>query len=151
MRRESKVVELWPQKGMNGGLHLLVEWYGCAGAASLLEDAAAMRRLGLVAAECAGLPVLAELFHRREPSGVIGVILLPDSHVTIHTWPRDGTVTLDVFVGLHARNNRAKARAVYGRLKDGFKPDKETRLQVNRGGAMGAALARAPLSPQPQS
>ena len=148
MKRESKVVELWPKQGTNAGLHLLVEWYGCAGSATLLEDAAAMRRLCLLAAECAGLPVLGELFHRRDPTGVIGVILLPDSHVTIHTWPREGTVTLDVYVGLRARNNRAKARAVYGRLKDGFKPDKENLLQVNRGGAMGAGT-RTPQPPEP--
>jgi hypothetical protein len=56
-------------------------------------------------------------------------------------------VTLDVFVGLHARNNRAKARAVYVRLKDGFKPDKENLLQVNRGGASGGATPGAPRSP----
>ena len=72
------------------------------------------------------------------------MILLPDSHVTIHTWPGEATVTLDVFVGPRARNNRAKARAVYGRLKDGFKPDKENLLQVNRGGAMVGSNARAP-------
>ena len=51
---------------------------------------------------------------------VIGVILLPDSHLTIHTSPREHSVTLDVFVGTQERNNRAKARAVYGLLKDGF-------------------------------
>ena len=145
MRRESKVVELWPKQGPNGGLHLLVEWFGCA-ASTLLEDSAPLRRLCLVAAETAGLPILAELFHHREPSGVIGVLVLPDSHVTIHTWPREGTVTLDVFIGLHARNNRTKARAVYGRLKDAFKPDKEHLLQVRSGGAGSGAVPRSPDS-----
>jgi len=148
MRRESKVVELWPKQGANSGLHLLVEWFGCA-ASTLMEDCGPLRRLCLVAAETAGLPILAELFHPREPSGVIGVLVLPDSHVTIHTWPGERTVTLDVFVGLHARNNRAKARAVYVRLKDGFRPDKENLLQVNRGGASGGAEPHAPRSPDP--
>jgi S-adenosylmethionine/arginine decarboxylase-like enzyme len=146
MRRESKVVELWPKQGSNAGLHLLVEWFGCASSA-LLEDSAPLRRLCLVAVETAGLPILAELFQPRQPSGVIGVLLLPDSHVTIHTWPGEGTVTLDVFVGLPARNNRAKARAVYVRLKDAFKPDKENLLQVRRGGAGGGAAPRVPPPP----
>lgn len=145
MRRESTVVELWPKQGSHGGLHLLVEWYGCAGSA-FLEDFAPLRRLCLVAAESAGLPILAELFHRRDPSGVIGVVVLPDSHLTIHTWPREGTVTLDVYVGLYSRNNRTKARAVYGQLKDGFRPDKENLLQVNRGGATGERAAGATRS-----
>ena len=147
MRHESKVVELWPTQGSNGGLHLLVEWYGCAGSATLLEDSTLLRRLCLVAAETAGVPILAEIFHRRDPSGVVGVVLLQDSHLTIHTWPREGTVTLDVFIGMRARNNRAKARAVYGRLKDGFKPDKENLLQVNRGGATGVSSTHVPHVP----
>jgi S-adenosylmethionine decarboxylase len=146
MRRESKVIELWPKQGSNCGLHLLVEWFGCA-ASTLLEDSAPLRHLCLVAVETAGLPILAELFHPREPSGVIGVLVLPDSHVTIHTSPSEGTVTLDVFVGLHARNNRAQARAVYVRLKDAFKPDKENLLQVRRGGASGGAAPHVPRGP----
>ena len=146
MRRESKVVELWPKQGSMGGLHLLVEWFGCA-ASSLLEDSAPLRHLCLDAVETAGLPILAELFHPRQPSGVIAVLVLPDSHVTIHTWPGEGMVTLDVFVGLRARNNRATARAVYVRLKDAFRPDKENLLQVRRGGATGAAAPRLPRSP----
>lgn len=141
MRRESKVIELWPKQGTNSGLHLLVEWYGCAGPARLLEDSAPLRRLCLVAAETVGLPIVAELFHRRDPAGVVGVILLPDSHLTIHTSPREHAVTLDVFVGMQARNNRVKARAVYGLLKDGFQPDKENLLQINRGAA---GATRAP-------
>jgi S-adenosylmethionine/arginine decarboxylase-like enzyme len=104
-----------------------------------------LQRLCLVAVEAAGLPILAEVFHPREPSGLIGVLLLPDSHVTIHTSP-EGTVTLDVFVGLRARNHRAKARAVYARLKEAFKPDKENLLQLRRGGATGGAVPRLPDS-----
>jgi spermidine synthase len=149
MRRESKVVELRPKQGATGGLHLLVEWFECAGSATLLEDSAPLRRLCLVAAESAGLPILAELFHSRDPSGVIGVLLLQDSHLTIHTSPREGTVTLDVFVGLHARNSRTKARAVYCRLKDGFKPSKENLLQVKRDGATSGSLTRAPHLGEP--
>ena len=88
-------------------------------AAALLEDAAPLQAVCLVAAEtAAGLPILAELFHGRDSSGVIGAILLADSHLTIpHVaegayrdprrvrWPQE-------------RNSRTKARAVYGLLKE---------------------------------
>ena len=145
MRRESKVIELWPTHGTNSGLHLLVEWFGCAGSAKLLEDAAPLRQVCLVAAETAGLPILAELFHGSDTSGVVGAVLLADSHLTIHTSPKEHAVTLDVFVGTQERNSRAKARAVYGLLKDAFKPGKENLLQVNRGGAASQDdAARAP-------
>jgi S-adenosylmethionine/arginine decarboxylase-like enzyme len=54
--------------------------------------------------------------------------------LVIHTWPDDRSVTLDVFVSMHTRDSRMKARAVYSFLRDGLKPDKENLLQVNRGG-----------------
>jgi len=148
MKRESKVIELWPTQGTNSGLHLLVEWFGCAGSAALMEDAAPLRRICLVAAETAGLPILAELFHGRDSSGVIGAILLSDSHLTIHTSPKEHSVTLDVFVGTQERNSRTKARAVYGLLKDAFKPGKENLLQVNRGGAAGQEAVRGLAEPE---
>ena len=62
------------------------------------------------------------------------MMLLGESHLAIHAWPDERTVSLDVFVGRHAPNNRAKARAVYSFLKERLMPRKENLLQVNRGG-----------------
>ena len=134
MSRESEVIELWPKQGSSSGLHLLGEWYGCSARGALLEDATHLQRLCRFAAEGAGLRVVADHFHQCAPTGVTGTILLAESHLVIHTWPNDRSVTLDVFVSMHTRNNRTKARAVYSFLRDGLKPDKENFLQVNRGG-----------------
>ena len=133
MNREGEVIELW-QQGTSSGLHLLGEWYGCSARQALLEDATHLQRLCRFAAEGAGLKVVADHFHQCTPTGVTGTILLNESHLVIHTWPADRSVTLDIFVSMHTRNNRIKARAVYSLLKDGLKPEKENYLQVNRGG-----------------
>ena len=119
---------------------MLGEWYGCTARRALLEDAAHLRRLCRFAADGAGLRALADHFHQCTPKGVAGIILLNESHLVVHTWPADRSVTLDIFVSLHASDNRVKARAVYSYLRDGLKPEKENLLQVNRGGHGGAAL-----------
>src|SRR5207253_3032815 len=103
MNRESKVIELWPKPETGSGLHLLGEWYGCGARRALLEDASHLGRLCRFAAEGAGLRVVAEHFHQCTPAGVTGTILLDESHLVIHTWPADKSVTLDVFVSRHTR------------------------------------------------
>ena len=57
MTREGKVIGLWPQYGASSGLHLLVEWYGCSASRALIEDVSQLRRLCLLAAEGAELPI----------------------------------------------------------------------------------------------
>jgi S-adenosylmethionine/arginine decarboxylase-like enzyme len=139
MEQESEVIELWPTAQSHSGIHLLIEWFGCEGAPSLLREVTALRRLCLAVAKEAELPVLAELFRQCAGAGVTGTMLLAESHLTIHTWPAARSVALDVFVGASARFNRAKAHGVHARLRDALLPDKENFLSVNRGDRARAA------------
>jgi S-adenosylmethionine decarboxylase len=36
-------------------------------------------------------------FHRFAPQGVSGVVIIAESHVTVHTWPEHGYAAIDVF------------------------------------------------------
>lgn len=36
-------------------------------------------------------------FHRFSPQGVSGVVIIAESHLTIHTWPEHGYAAVDVF------------------------------------------------------
>jgi S-adenosylmethionine decarboxylase len=38
-----------------------------------------------------------EIFHQFQPEGVTGVILLAESHISIHTWPERNLILIDVF------------------------------------------------------
>lgn len=134
MIREAKVIGRWPPYGASSGLHLLVEWYRCGAPRVFIEDAAQLRGLCLSAAEGAELPIVDLLFCQCAPEGVVGMLLLGESHLAMHTWPDERSISLDVFVGRHVRNNRAKAHAVYSFLKERLMPGKEDFLQVNRGG-----------------
>lgn len=48
-------------------------------------------------AKAAGATVVGSRFRRFAPHGVTGVVLLAESHVTVHTWPELGFAAFDVF------------------------------------------------------
>ena len=75
--------------------HLLVELHECA--AERLNDVAALRALMHHAAQAAAATVVGEAFHRYAPQGVTGVLLLEESHFSVHTWPEAGYAALDFY------------------------------------------------------
>ncbi len=66
------------------GMHLLVDLWG----AGNLTDPAAIDAALREAALAAGATILHSHFHHFEPNGgVSGVVVLAESHISIHTWP----------------------------------------------------------------
>jgi S-adenosylmethionine decarboxylase proenzyme len=49
------------------------------------------------AAVHAGAKVVASAFHTFNPHGVSGVIVIAESHLSIHTWPEYGYAAVDIF------------------------------------------------------
>jgi S-adenosylmethionine decarboxylase len=65
----------------------------------LLSDCAKIEQLLREAAAAAGAKVLHSHFHSFGPAlGVTGVVLLAESHISIHTWPEHGFAAADVFM-----------------------------------------------------
>ncbi|MBS7248023.1 MAG: adenosylmethionine decarboxylase [Candidatus Jordarchaeales archaeon] len=63
----------------------------------VLDDLEFIKEVFMEATEIAGLNVLDVKFHKFEPVGVSGIILISESHVSIHTWPEDGYAAIDIF------------------------------------------------------
>ena len=79
------------------GRHVLADFRGVAPV--LLADARALEQRMTAAARAAGAQVLSAHFHRfGEGGGVTGVILLSESHISIHSWPEHRFAALDVFM-----------------------------------------------------
>jgi S-adenosylmethionine decarboxylase len=79
------------------GTHLLADLYGVD--ADLLQDGVALESLLRRAAEVAGARVLNSHFHSfGTGDGVTGVVLLAESHISIHTWPESGLAAADIFM-----------------------------------------------------
>lgn len=77
------------------GQHLLIDIENVDGQFLDSEERLAAAMLDLVN-EC-GLTLLSYHCHRLQPSGVTCVGVLLESHVSFHTWPERGVITLDLF------------------------------------------------------
>lgn len=51
----------------------------------------------LAACEAAGATVLDYVWHQFDPHGVTCLVLLSESHLSIHTWPEKGSAAVDIF------------------------------------------------------
>jgi S-adenosylmethionine decarboxylase proenzyme len=77
------------------GRHLLIELQDCN--KEVLNDPGYIRDAMVGAAIDCGAVVLGESFHHFSPQGVSGVVVIAESHLSIHTWPECGFAAVDVF------------------------------------------------------
>ncbi len=79
------------------GQHGIWDIYGVA--AQQLTDVDAILVVMQDAAKAVGAKILhANTHHFGEGMGVTGVLLLAESHLSIHTWPEHGYAAVDIFM-----------------------------------------------------
>jgi len=76
-------------------LHLLAEYHDCD--LALLDDAEALRALMLQAVDAVGATLVQEVTHRFSPQGVTVVVVVEESHFSLHTWPEACYAAADVY------------------------------------------------------
>ena len=77
------------------GIHLLIELWDAVN----LTDVGRTEAVLVRAARAAGATVLHSHLHPFGPEmGVSGVVVLAESHISIHTWPECGYAAVDVFM-----------------------------------------------------
>lgn len=77
------------------GRQLIAELYDCDRAK--LTDRELIEAAMNAAAREAGATIVDSVFHLFNPHGVSGVVIIAESHLTIHTWPEYGYAAIDVF------------------------------------------------------
>lgn len=77
------------------GIHLLAEFCSCN--REKIDDLSYLERIMTQAARVAGANVLTTAFQDFNPQGVSGVVVIAESHLTIHTWPEHGYCAVDIF------------------------------------------------------
>ncbi len=77
------------------GRHLLVEYSGCE--PDILNDVGRIQDLMNRAARAAQTNIVASMFQPFEPTGVSGVVVVEESHLSIHTWPEHHYAAVDFF------------------------------------------------------
>ena len=112
------------------GQHLIAEFHGVE--AELLCDAEKIAALLQEAAIAAGAHVLQTMFHgfglRR---GVTGVVMLAESHISIHTWPEYGYAAADIFMC-----GSADPQLAYAALQRALMPKRSTVSVLARGAGL---------------
>jgi S-adenosylmethionine decarboxylase proenzyme len=108
------------------GRHLLVEYHGCDTA--LLDDVAGVEALMKRAAEAANTTVVASVFQPFSPQGVSGVVVIEESHLSIHTWPEHGYAAVDFYTCGRGVPERAHAL-----LREGLAARRAEVMTVERG------------------
>lgn len=77
------------------GSHILIEAYDCD--PKVLDDVELVEEVMVDAALKAGAEIREVAFHRFSPQGVSGVVVISESHLSVHTWPEVGYAAVDVF------------------------------------------------------
>lgn len=77
------------------GKHVILELYGCP--QTKLNDIQYLEDTLKEAALSMNATIVTTNFHHFSPYGVSGVVVIQESHLTIHTWPEYGYAALDVF------------------------------------------------------
>jgi len=63
----------------------------------ILNNLDTLKEAMLTAANEAGATVMGVSFHRFNPHGISGVVVVAESHLFIHTWPEYGYAAADIF------------------------------------------------------
>ena len=77
------------------GTHLLIELRDCN--PEILKSLEKVRKILISAAKEAKATIINNSFHEFNPFGISGVVVIAESHLTIHTWPEYGYAAVDIF------------------------------------------------------
>ena len=93
MNKKSEVSR--PKLGKEFGVHFIVELIGCPPDKLAKVDEA--QKIMVEVVQKAKSKMVGSCFHQFTPQGASGVILIQESHFSVHTWPEEGYAAADIF------------------------------------------------------
>ncbi len=112
---------------MTKGMHVIMELYGCPSEA--IATVPSVKHLIDIVVERSGVNRISEFYHQFRPHGVTGVVLIAESHISVHTWPEKGYVAMDIYT-CGSKEKALKAAEV---AMEVFRPKKIVRKDMMRG------------------
>ncbi len=108
------------------GIHLIADFWEIN---NIIDDGEKIKEILIEAAKRANNIPLEVAIHKFTPQGVTGVILLAESHISLHLWPEIKYLAVDVFTcGDHSMPEKALEF-----LKETFEPRKVDLEKIKRG------------------
>jgi S-adenosylmethionine decarboxylase len=109
------------------GKHLLLELMDCNH--ELLNDIEYLRKALSDVAKQIGATVIKDSFYQFTPQGVSGVVIIAESHISIHTWPEYNYAAVDVFTC----GDVIQPKDAVKPLAEKLKAKSTTYIELNRG------------------
>src|SRR5882762_9567139 len=98
-RRRRGAVDERIERGTTGlnalGRHMLLELFDCD--LDAINNLDAVKRALVEAARRAQATIVDVVFHEFNPFGISGVVVIAESHLSIHTWPEYRYAAVDIF------------------------------------------------------
>jgi S-adenosylmethionine decarboxylase len=115
------------------GAHLIIDLYD----AERLDDLHHVEQALRTCVEEAGATLLHIHLHPFDPTGVSGVAVLAESHISVHTWPEAGYAAFDVFMCGDAQPEKCVEV-----LRKAFNPGKTAVSELLRGREVANQLSK---------
>lgn len=109
------------------GRHFILEMWDCN--REIVNDAGKIMQILSEAVNDAGATIIKQFYHEFTPPGITGVAILAESHISIHTWPKEGYVAVDLFTC----GTQTDPKLAEKRLLEGFEPNDFTSVELKRG------------------
>lgn len=109
------------------GRHFIFELFGCE--RERLDDLPGIQGAMIAGAENAGATVVGKVFHKFVPKGVTGVVIIAESHLSIHTWPELGYAAVDIFTC----NDRTDPLKAFDAISGFLRPASTSVMEIKRG------------------
>jgi S-adenosylmethionine decarboxylase len=91
----SQIYSRSPSLMVKMGQHCLLSVYGCS--SETLENVSFMLNVLEQAAEECGATILSRSHHKFSPQGLTAILLLSESHISVHTYPEHNCAAFDIF------------------------------------------------------
>ena len=77
------------------GNHQIIDFYKCD--KDIISNSDLVKSIFVKASELSQATIVSQKFHEFSPYGLTGVLVITESHISIHTWPEHGYIAVDVF------------------------------------------------------
>ncbi len=77
------------------GIHLIADFFECD--SSVINSIESVEKILTESVIISGATIVQPFFHRFSPQGISGIIVVAESHFSIHTWPEHSASAVDIF------------------------------------------------------
>ena len=109
------------------GRQILVEFYDCD--SDKINDVEYIESSFLAATRASKATIISHNFHKFSPHGVSGVVVIAESHVTIHSWPEYNYAAVDIFTC----GDTIDPWVIQEHLKKAFNSQNTSSMEMKRG------------------